>query len=355
MLPFFKVNVIDDDNDISGIDFNSWVDVPAHMKPFNAFNQDDTATKSVFSADKEKRLVTGVMISANTPIYRNFPEPSFWVFTPEVIEVIRKKFFKNGFIQNLNSQHDSKQILKGATLVDSYIASNSNPNLPNFPQAFEGLNLQDGTWIATYHVHDDKLWSEVLSGKWGGFSVEGWFDLLPLKLNSKFSKSNTMSKPKSIFSRIFGEKAKFATATTSEGNTLSYEGELTEGTAVFIESEEGQLPAPAGSYQVTLEDGAIKLIDVNENGMVTSVEDFVEEEIIEETVEDFKNDVAETFQALRNEFKEALASKDATIEELRQEIAELKTLNNGGKFSAQPKKVEGTEKMTVSQLLKNAK
>ena len=63
MLPFFKIVV--NEADETGIDFNSFVDAPAHMKAFIAFGKDAVR----YEFNDEKRIVTGVMISAGTPIY----------------------------------------------------------------------------------------------------------------------------------------------------------------------------------------------------------------------------------------------------------------------------------------------
>ena len=59
-LPFYKIVV--NENDETGVDFNAFVDAPAHMKGFIAFND---AVR--YSFNDEKRIVTGVMISTGTP------------------------------------------------------------------------------------------------------------------------------------------------------------------------------------------------------------------------------------------------------------------------------------------------
>lgn len=54
----------------------------------------------------------------------------------------------------------------------------------------------------------------------------------------------------------FGEApaGEFTEATLADGTTISYEGELAEGTAVMVLSPEGEAPIPDGEYE--LEDGA---------------------------------------------------------------------------------------------------
>lgn len=54
----------------------------------------------------------------------------------------------------------------------------------------------------------------------------------------------------------FGDKpaGEFTEATLADGTTISYEGELAEGTPVMVISEEGEVPIPDGEYE--MEDGA---------------------------------------------------------------------------------------------------
>ena len=65
MLPIYKLTI--DNLDETGVDYNAFVDVPAHMKSFIAFGKQQSVN---YSFNEEQRIVTGVMISANTPIYR---------------------------------------------------------------------------------------------------------------------------------------------------------------------------------------------------------------------------------------------------------------------------------------------
>ncbi len=181
MLPFYKIVV--NEHDDTGVDFNAFVDAPAHMKGFIAFGKDTLR----YNFNDEKRIVTGVMISAGTPIYRadeQFGE-HYVIFDASTIETIRTKFFKQGFNKNVNADHDPNQVIQGATLIDSYIASNTDPKLPSIPEAFDHMKLMDGTWIASYKIQDEALWQSVKEGKFKGFSVEGWFDKVQINVTEK--------------------------------------------------------------------------------------------------------------------------------------------------------------------------
>ncbi|MCE3013648.1 MAG: hypothetical protein LW878_11345, partial [Proteobacteria bacterium] len=73
-----------------------------------------------------------------------------------------------------------------------------------------------------------------------GFSVEGWFDKVKIK-------TDKMNKQKTSIWDLFtkGKPAAeaFAQAVTAEGVAVFYEGDLIEGTAVFIELEGERIPA----------------------------------------------------------------------------------------------------------------
>lgn len=352
MLPFFKIVV--NEADETGIDFNSFVDAPAHMKAFIAFGKDAVR----YEFNEEKRIVTGVMISAGTPIYRNSPDMGehYVVFDAPTIDLIRRKFFKNGFIQNVNKQHDSKQVVKGITLIDSYLVSNNDPKLPNVPEAFKSMNLQDGSWIASYYVEDNALWQDVKAGKFVGFSVEGWFEKKSIKVKTKMSKPT-----KSIWAHLKdafndapadvpnAEEVTFSEAVTADGVTVFFEGELVEGTLVQIELDGVKVPAPEGEHQITLEDGTVKIVMLDGTGAVVTVEDAVAENVDEPSTE-LSQEVAEvlakTIKGVDAKFAEFEAKFNAIVKENEALKSEIETFKSSGKFGANPKVV--TEEKTKS-------
>ena len=159
-----------------------------------------------------------------------------------------------------------------------------------------------------------------------------------------------MSKPmKSIFDFFKKEeevKVTFAEITTIDGVVMQYDGDLAEGSAVFVLDAEGnQIPAPEGQYQVELE--GIKIVNVDVNGVVTAIEDVaVEEEPMAEEMmskaefssmtEKIINDIDERFKSLEDKFNELANVKES-------------------KFKDERKKVEGKEAMSVSQILNQVK
>ena len=340
-LPFYKYTVNDSDN--SGMDFNAFVDYPAHEKDFVAFGK---AERYTFNEDK--RTVTGVMISANTPIYRKSKElgEHYAVFDAKSIELIANKFFKNNFSQNVNAMHDPSKVIQGAIFNQSYFIHNSDSRYPQAPEIFKGQNLEDGTWIGSYFIESDELLADIRAGKFKGFSVEGYFDKQRINVKSKYNK---MVKKEKNFFEYFGfkkandEKTEFASATTADGAVIMFDGELAEGSVVTLEDG---TPAPAGDHEVTLEGGSVKLITLDEAGIVTSIEDFVANEETPLTEEAMQTVLRKLVADIHERFEKLEASNEA----FRKQLA---TNKEGEKFAKKPLtgagKIEG--KKSLSDLI----
>ena len=160
-----------------------------------------------------------------------------------------------------------------------------------------------------------------------------------------------MSKPKkSIFDFFKKEdevKVMFAEITTVDGVVMQYEGDLVEGSAVFVLDAEGnQIPAPEGQYQVELE--GIKIVNVDVNGVVTAIEDVaVEEEPMseEEPVNEMMS--KQEFDAI---IQQVITDTDARITALESKFAELLEVKES-KFKDERKKVELSKELTVKEIL----
>jgi len=160
-----------------------------------------------------------------------------------------------------------------------------------------------------------------------------------------------MSKPKkSIFDFFKKEdevKVMFAEITTIDGVVMQYEGDLVEGSAVFVLDADGnQIPAPEGQYQVELE--GIKIVNVDVNGVVTAIEDVaVEEEPMseEEPVNEMMS--KQEFDAI---IQQVITDTDSRITALEAKFAELLEVKES-KFKDERKKVEMSKELTVKEIL----
>ncbi len=418
MLKIYKLTINDNDN--TGVDYTAFVDVPAHLKGFVSFNKNEPLK---YEFNEEKRIVTGVMISADLPIYRKDSElgEHYVLFDSETITQIKEKFHKLGNNNNVNEMHDPALKQSGVFLVASYqIGGDKNPSAPKI---FEGQELKDGTWIASYKVENDELWAKVKNGEFQGFSVEGMFYKEPVKMNNEkmklakgkfakisqiskwdmdidqdtievgtaltttyqcedndpmvskvysgeytttdgkrilvdsdgivrliFKKEKMSKKTKSIWEMMGLKKSteKFTQATTSDGVVLIYDGELAEGTAVLVDKEGEQVPAPEGEHQVTLEDGTVKVITLDSGGIVTAIADG---EVMED--DGVRGEVAELMSKVLKDTEERFAKIEAENVELKKEILEfreaLKDPSNH-KFNNKPLDVE-VKKLTIAEMM----
>lgn len=170
-LPLFKMVIDEKDEDETGVDMVSLVDEPAMGYSYQLFNKQEKKQK--FNVENEdKRLVSGVLMLADTPIYRNgnaFGE-HYVVFEKETITQIMQKFFKKNYHLQANFNHMETQTVDDVYFYESFqIDSERGIKSP------EGYDLPDGSWFGTMKVEDDEIWSNIKNGSFTGFSVEGIF------------------------------------------------------------------------------------------------------------------------------------------------------------------------------------
>jgi len=164
------------EKDLDGIDAVSLVNAPAIEENFIALNKD---IKIHFAeVDAEKRILMGAALVPNKQIYRKHKEDEFYVFFSEAtVKKASELFLKNGNQSNATIEHKAK--FNGATVVESWIVD--NPEMDKSKQY--GFSLPKGTWMISMKIEDDKVWQEVKSGLYKGFSIEGYFaDKLEMSL-----------------------------------------------------------------------------------------------------------------------------------------------------------------------------
>jgi len=173
-LPIFKL-VIDDTVEGSGVNFVALVDAPAIKTNWFAFEN-----HLKFAVQAERQLVTMPLMIADLPIYRRDAEHGeYYVqFDAQTIEKIQQKFMMNGYLSNVNENHDADKKVEGVYLVNSFV-SDEQMGI-KAPEMF--ADLPNGTWFGTYKFTDKAYWDKtVKSGEFQGVSVEGVFDLVDEK------------------------------------------------------------------------------------------------------------------------------------------------------------------------------
>lgn len=119
-----------------------------------------------------------------------------------------------------------------------------------------------------------------------------------------------------------------ATATLTDGTIIEWEGELAVGTAVFVQTAEGNIPAPDATHEV---EGGMLVTTVG--GLVTEI---VEPEVeVEVAAEEF---------ATMTAFNEVVAKMETAIADLTAKVASLTASNNTHK-EAMSKAIDLIEKV----------
>jgi hypothetical protein len=168
-----------------GMDFMGLVKHPAHGKSFVTFSKDEQP-KMEFSFDDEKRIIMGVAIAVDQPIYRKDQDGTEYnvYFDKDSSRKIGQKMLANKHMHNVNIDHDMSKVVDGIQL-DSlwYVDSKLGVHAPDI---FKDQKLKDGSMMAAYFVSDEKEWEsikkDVIEGNITGFSIEGWFDLFEVEL-----------------------------------------------------------------------------------------------------------------------------------------------------------------------------
>ena len=168
-----KVFYINIDDELTGINAISLVESPAVEKDFLCFSKEKETVKLNF--DNAKRVISGVVCLADTPIYRyNKKYGEYYVvFSKETIQKMVEKFAKMDLFKSVNLQHDDTKFVDGIYMFESYIINKERGINP-----VEFSDIPDGSWIASYKVENDELWGEIINGnKLNGFSLQGLFEL----------------------------------------------------------------------------------------------------------------------------------------------------------------------------------
>jgi hypothetical protein len=134
--------------------------------------------------NEEERVVIGPAMIPDKKIFRRDEDGTEYevFFTKDTIRTIAEKFYRKGFQNNGNEMHDSSKPVD-MVFFQSWIADESK-GIPKMKQ-FE--SLPDGTWFLGAKVNSDEAWAKVKDGTFKGFSVEGMFDMMPIKMSMKMS------------------------------------------------------------------------------------------------------------------------------------------------------------------------
>tara|TARA_R110000744_G_scaffold89521_1_gene173946 strand:+ start:7847 stop:8722 length:876 start_codon:yes stop_codon:yes gene_type:complete len=160
--------ILDETQEMMGIDAISIVESPAIQEDFIALNSQEIKLAEV---SKEKKILMGALLVPNKPIYRKNGDDEYYIyFSKDTIAKASQLYLKNGYQGNSTLEHASS--LEGLTLVESWLVEDE----VNDKSRAYGMNVPVGTWMGSVKVDNDEIWNEyVKTDKVKGFSIEGYF------------------------------------------------------------------------------------------------------------------------------------------------------------------------------------
>lgn len=359
-IPVFKATIEEAGDGMVRV---SLVDRPAVERDFVKYAEDREPLRFAV-ADEEKRLLYGVLMRANMPIYRRDPQLGeyFIVYTPEVIRTMAEKYLAESRQNIVNAMHQGED-LPDIYMVQYFIKDTARGIAPaEFP------DVEDGSLLGEFHVTNDEVWARCKSGELRGFSLEGYFGMEPsegilstekvaddvrayLDERDK-SKQDNMAKMERIKTALARLVARVQMGSISTDKGVLFwdgDGELEVGFNVYQENENGERVAAAeGEY--VIEGGLVLVVAQGQVTEIRDVEDpaeqvpadevqesaepvAAEEVIVEEgdTVEEVVEEVVEE----TNDQDDRIAALEARIAELEGRLAEL--ADRLAEYGRQPK------------------
>lgn len=326
--------------DGTGMTCISLVDSPAVLTTWQKFHDGEQVVRAqqFAVADEERRIIRGVIMRADFPIYRitkneqtGKAEEYYLIYRADTIRAMAEKYLADGLQNSVSLDHDGQQV-EGVQMVQLYI---KDTGAGINPEGFD-TDIADGSLFAEFHVTNDEVWEQVKDGTFRGFSLEGLFAVVPEdnqrsidaivdELAGQFSITD-MSKIERLKAILRAELAKednniierpekFGAVTTDKG-PLEWDGEedLKAGDRVYIVDEDGnRQTAPDGDY--TIEDGKVIVVV---DGVVSELRDPAAEVAPEEGASEGEAEV----EAKREAFRATAVKMSESYDEKYRKIAE---------------------------------
>ena len=158
-------------------------------------NTQSVTPRLTFSLDDEKMEITGAAMVPDKLIVRSslIGEPYYVYFSADTIKKLSYKYMREQRLDQTNIEHSS-QMADDTYVVESWIVENPLDDKSNAL----GLSYPKGTWVITMKTENPQVWSDIKSGKYQGFSIQGTF-----QEKAVFSKDDiTLHQIKNIINQI---------------------------------------------------------------------------------------------------------------------------------------------------------
>ena len=313
----------DPTNPLEGMFVVSLVEEPAIGSLFFPFEK-DKINLSILDAPQHK--VIGCVLRADYPILRIDGEGKYYnlVFDKETIYELTQHFVKYNNTGNVSVLHNGKPI-GGVELTQLFIKDKSKGI---DPVGFD--EVSDGSLFAEYKILNEEVWKGICNGVYRGFSIEGVFELAPVKIQNANQKVDQKTNQKENKLNIFNMSKlrdklakmllKFDSISTDKADLFyDHEGELVVGDEVYTYNEAGdRVPVADGEY---LSDNIVYDI---ENSKVTEIKRFEAPDPAKEDLEAMP-ETPEATPETPEMPKEDPKVEDPKVAELETKVTELET------------------------------
>lgn len=269
----------------------SFVEDPAIEESYVALSKQKSPVVVTMESD-DRHLVVGPALIPDQLIYRRDAytgEEYYLRFSAEVIAQLARKFLDSREITI-----DHERFADGAYIAESWIKEDMEKD----KSVALGLNpdLPIGTWFLSTFIDSNELWEQVKNGRWSGYSVEAWCDLIEQNMFKKQNKDkdNEQMNENTLFERI-------------EELFKSY----------FSKNEPEAQAEPAAEEEVKMEEQPSASVEAEEQAQRDGAVELEEETpaTAEETQEDYKAEV--------ENLRKAVEDLTAKLGEANSQIAEL--------------------------------
>ena len=267
--------------------------------------------------NEEKRMLYGVALRADFPIYRCYGEDEFYLtFDANAIERLVNKFMSNYGQKSFTIDH--MEPAEGIVITESWLVKDTENDKSN---ALGLENVSEGSWIIGCKINNDEIWQSIKEGRWHGFSIESWIDMEEIEEFKKINKKieNNMTVKKSKFDEMMDKiKSIISDAVTeADGENTETQEEIVDEAADAVE----------------------EVVNKDETGTTEEVVEAAEED--KTPTEEIVNDVVDTVQEETQTTEEAADNLQEVVDQLQAEVDSLKAENEelkkkNQKMSKQP-------------------
>ena len=169
-LPVFEALV---DEEGTGVFCVSLVTNPATAVDFIYFDKDKEIEKFAV-ADKAEHIVAGVIMLAETPIYRRTADDyEYYIkYSKETLKKMAEKMIFDNVGSSVNIQHQDGSNVEGVNLQQLFVIDRERGINPSFFS-----EVPDGSLIGYYKVNNPEVWDMITNGDVLSFSLEGIFNV----------------------------------------------------------------------------------------------------------------------------------------------------------------------------------